>query len=83
MRFLSKKVRVTTRLGLPHHFFVEAGRNPKQSPQYLGGQKEETLLRAMAMKILNPKLKLIVVICDPIKQQYSQLRPVLKSLTAV
>ena len=30
----------------------------------------------MGMKILNPKLKLIVVLCDPIKQQYSQLRPV-------
>ena len=46
--------------------------------KYLGGLKDKALLRAMGMKILNPKLKLIVVLCDPIKQQYSQLRTVFR-----
>ena len=47
----------------------------EKSPQYIGGQDYSNMVkRAWAMKILNPKLKIIIVHCDPIKQMYSQYK---------
>ena len=47
----------------------------EKSPQYIGGETYDGMVkRAWAMKILNPKLKIIIVTCDPIKQMYSQFR---------
>ena len=44
--------------------------------QYIGGagSPEAMVERAWAMKIINPKLKIIIVTCDPIRQMYSQFR---------
>ena len=42
------------------------------SPQYIGASKttpEQMLRRVEAMKIINPKLKLLVNVCDPIKEK--------------
>ena len=44
----------------------------EKSPQYAGGRYSALVSRALAMKILNPNLKIIVYNCDPIKQMYSQ-----------
>ena len=49
----------------------------EKSPQYAGGTEHLRTMRAKAMKIINPDIKLIALICDPIKRAFSQLRTVL------
>ena len=46
----------------------------EKSPQYAGGSEDIRRLRAKAMKIINPNLKLLAVVCDPIRRAFSQLR---------
>jgi|ERR1712130_507877 len=45
----------------------------EKSPQYAGGSEDIRRLRARAMKIINPNLKLLAVVCDPIRRAFSQL----------
>ena len=46
----------------------------EKSPQYAGGKDYIRKKRALAMKIINPNVKLVAIVCDPVKRAYSQLR---------
>jgi len=44
-----------------------------KSPQYAGGEEKLRQKRAKAMKIINPKIKLLAIACDPSRRAFSQL----------
>ncbi|CAG5113511.1 Oidioi.mRNA.OKI2018_I69.chr2.g7615.t1.cds [Oikopleura dioica] len=68
---------------LDRHRKIYASRLPRaaddellieKSPQYAGGKDYIRKKRALAMKIINPNVKLVAIVCDPVKRAYSQLR---------
>jgi len=46
----------------------------EKSPQYAGGEERLRNKRARAMKIINPNMKLIAMVCDPVRRAFSQLK---------